>query len=64
MPPKFPNTFRKNSIHLEVVHLSFFDFKIPTAEEIERVLQQARDDPGSLDGRDMWIYRMLKGGDF
>ena len=44
--------------------MSFFDFKIPTAEEIECILQQARDDPESLDGRDMWIYRMLKGGDF
>lgn len=44
--------------------MSFFDFKIPTAEEIASVLQQAENNPESLDGRDMWIYRMLKGGDF
>lgn len=64
MPPKFTNVSRKNSIHLEVVALSFFEFKNPTAEEIEYVLQQAKENPESLDGRDMWIFRMLKGGDF
>ncbi len=66
MPPKFTNVSRKNSIHLEVVALSFFNFNFPfpTREEIEAVKEFARSCPEMLDGRELRIIKEFLGGDF
>ena len=44
--------------------MSFSNFQIPNHEEIQAVLQLAENNPEFRDGREMWIYQMLKGGDF
>jgi len=66
MPPKFTNAFRKNSIHLEVVCLSFFNFNfsLPTREEIEAVKEFARSNPEMLDGRELWILKEFLESEF